>query len=129
MKSYSDRGLDRGVRVVAFQREILVAEILEVLHVGIEQHSRERARFAGELDAGLLQMIGIKMEIAESVDKLLGFESADLRHHEGKQSVGGDIERDAKEEVGTPLVELAAEFTVCNIELEESVAGGESHLV
>ena len=47
----------------------------------------------------------------------------------GEQGIAGNIERNAKEHVGAALIELAAQPAVCNIELEERVAGRERHVI
>ena len=104
----SDWSLDCGMGIVAFEGEVLVAEILQGLHFGIEQHPGKRTRLARELKPSLLQMVGVEMEVTECVDEFLGFQSADLRHHEREQGVGGDVEGDAEEEIRAALVELTA---------------------
>ena len=72
-------------------------------------------------------MVVVEVKIAEGVDKLAGLEVADLRHHAGQKSVGSDVERDAEEEVGAALVELATQFAVEDEELEERMAGRQRH--
>ena len=69
------------------------------------------------------------MKVAEGVDEFLGLQSADLCDHHGEQGVGGDVEGDAEEEIRAALVELAAEFAVGHVELDEGVARGQGHLV
>ena len=49
--------------------------------------------------------------------------------HHGQERVRGDVERYAKEDIGAALVELAAEFSVGHVELEERMARRESHLI
>ena len=63
------------------------------------------------------------MGVANGVDKVPDTELADLSNHVSEQCIGGDVEGDAKEEVGTALVELAAEFFAIAEELKEQVAG------
>ena len=46
----------------------------------------------------------------------------------GEQGVAGDVERNAQEQVGRPLVELARELSLGDVELEERVAGRKSHV-
>ena len=113
--------------VVAFEREILEDEILEAAAFWIENHAGEGAAVAGELEAGLVEVVRVEVEVAEGVDELAGAEVADLRDHQGEEGVGGDVEGDAEEEVGAALVELAAECAVLDEELEEGVAGSEGH--
>ncbi len=46
-----------------------------------------------------------------------------------EQRVGGDIERNAQEEVGTALVELAGQLTISHVELEQGVTGRQGHFI
>src|SRR6266550_6625786 len=85
--------LDVRVRRVVFELEILEAEGEQVLHRRIELHHRQLARRARQLQMRLLQMVEIKMRIAEGVDELAGFETRHLRDHHGEQRVGCDVER------------------------------------
>ena len=59
-----------GMRVVAHQLKILELEVVDVLHRRIEFHLRQRARLARELQFRLLEVIGVKMQIAEGVDEI-----------------------------------------------------------
>ncbi len=72
LRSHRHLGLDVRVRLVAFEREILVAEREQVGHRRIEQHARQRARRARELQPRLLEMIEIEVRVAERVDELAG---------------------------------------------------------
>lgn len=69
------------------------------------------------------------MQIAEGMHKLSRLKTRNLRHHHGKQSVGGDVEGNSEEAVGRALVELQAKTPVADIELEQGVAGGQRHVV
>src|SRR5271169_6519000 len=60
-------GLDMRMRLVTFEREILVAEREKILDRGIDPQRRQRPRLAGELQARLLEMIQIKVRVAERV--------------------------------------------------------------
>ena len=73
-------------------------------------------------------MIFVKVYIAKSVNELSCFQAADLRHHHGEQGIGGDVERHAEEDIGRALVQLAGEFAIGHVKLEEGVAGAERHL-
>jgi hypothetical protein len=61
------------------------------------------------------------------VDEFPRPEAAHLGDHHGEQRVGGDVERHAEEDVGAPLVEVAREAPVGDVELEEHVARLERH--
>ena len=63
------------------------------------------------------------------MDEFSRLQSADLRYHHGQKSVGCDVERHSEEGIGTALVELAGEFSVCDIELEKAMAGRQGHVV
>ncbi len=122
-----DGGFDGRVRVVGLEREVVEDELLEAGAGRIEHHAWQGAALAGELQAGLLEVVGVEMEVAEGVNKCAGLESADLCDHEHEEGVGGDIEGHAEEEIGAALVELATEFTVLNIKLKQRMAWSEGH--
>ena len=108
-RSHRHLGLDVRMRLVAFEREILVAEGEDVLHRRIEPQRRQRLRRARQLQMRLLEMIEIKMRVAEGVDELAGLKPGHLRDHHGQQRVGGDVERHAEEDIGGALIELAGQ--------------------
>src|SRR5581483_10990629 len=93
-------GLDMRMRIVAFEHEIFVTEREQILHRRIDTHSRQRARGTRKLQAGLLEMIEIKMRVAEGVDEVAWLEIGDLRHHHRQQRVRGDVERHAEKYIG-----------------------------
>ena len=51
--------LDGRVRVVADQFKILELEIVDVFYRGVELHLRQGARFAGELEFRLFEMVAV----------------------------------------------------------------------
>ena len=51
-----------------------------------------------------------------------------LRHHVHQQGVAGDVERHPEESIGAALVDLQRQAPVGHVELEEGVAGHQSHL-
>src|SRR5689334_17753137 len=117
LQSNRNGRLDGRVRIVAKEFEVFVLEVVDVFDGGIEAHLGQGTRLASELGFGLLKVVGVEMKVAERVDKCARFQIANLRSHEGEQGVGSDVERDAKEEVGAALIELAAQLTVLNEEL------------
>ena len=86
-ESQSNRNgrLNRGMGVVVAESEIFEAEIVDAFHGEIQFHARERAEIAGELLAGLVEMVLVEVEVAERVDELAGPQIADLRHHHGEE--------------------------------------------
>ena len=131
-----DGGLDVGVGVVVFEFEVFEGEGVDVADGGVDGEGGEGAGVAGELEAGLVEMVGVEVEVAEGVDEVARFVVEGLGDHHGEEGVGGDVEGDAEEEVGAALVELAGEagalavlFGLVDVELEEEVAGREGHLV
>ncbi len=58
--------------VVALEREILEDEILESAARGIQDHAGEGTALAGELLAGLVEVVVVKVEVAEGVDEVAG---------------------------------------------------------
>ncbi len=117
------------MRVVADEFEVLEFEIVDVADGGIDFHPRKRARLTGELKLGLLDVILIQVQIAEGVDEGARLEITHLRHHHGEERIGGDVEGNTKEQIGTALVKLAAQLAILNEELKERVAWWQSHLV
>ena len=92
--------------VVSIERKVLVSEILQIFHRGIQEHARERFGLAGKLELCLFKVVQVKVEITKSMDELLWTQTADLRDHEGEQGIGCNIERNAQKEVGAALIEL-----------------------
>src|SRR4051794_26134907 len=127
--SYSYLGLDMRVRVVAFEREVFIAEGEDILHRRVDLHDWQRPRRARQLQPGLLEVIGVEMRVAERVNKITRLEPAHLRHHHGQQCVGGDVEGQAEEDIGRALVELARQFAVRDVELKQAMARRQRHLV
>jgi hypothetical protein len=73
-------------------------------------------------------MVQVEVGVAEGMDEVAGFQARNLRDHEGQQGVGGDVEGDAEEDIRAALVELAGEFSIRHVKLEQAVAGGQGHL-
>jgi len=57
------------------------------------------------------------------MDKFSRFQPGRLGHHQSKQSIGGNVERNTQENVATALVHLAGELAVGHIKLEQKVTG------
>ena len=66
---HRDRRFDRRMRIVADKLEILELEVVDVFHRRIQFHPRKRARRARQLLARLLEMVPVKMQIAEGVNE------------------------------------------------------------
>ena len=62
-------------------------------------------------------MVAVDVGIAGSVDEFPGLQPGHLGDHHGQERVGRDIERDAQEDVGAALVQLAGELAVRHVEL------------
>ena len=63
-----DGGFDRWMRVVTDQLKIFELEIPNVLDGGVQFHPRQRPKIASQLFVRLLEVISIKMHIAERVN-------------------------------------------------------------
>src|ERR1019366_7034227 len=79
--------LDRGMRIVILEREILVLEIEQVLHGRIEPHGGELARLARQLLARLLEMVHVEVRVAERVHEIAELQTAHLRDHHRQRRV------------------------------------------
>ena len=58
---HRDRRLDRGMRVVVGKGEIFELEVVDVFHRGVELHAWQRTELAGELFAGLVEVVLVKV--------------------------------------------------------------------
>src|SRR6476659_8455366 len=119
LHSHRDLGLDMRVRVVAFEYEVFIAEREDVLHVRIDLHCRQRPRRARQLQPRLIEMVRIKVSVAQTMNEVAGLEVGHLRHHQRQQRVGRDVEGHAEKHVRRTLIELARQFAVRNIELKK----------
>ena len=124
-----DLGFDVRPGVVADEFEVLVLEIEEALHVGVDFHDGQATGLTGELQLGLLDVVQVEVGVARGMDEVTGLVARHLCHHLQQQGVAGDVERHAEEGVGRALVELQAEPSVGHIELEDGVTRGQRHLV
>src|ERR1700756_3705573 len=75
LHSHRDLGLDMRVRVVAFEHEVFIAEREDILDVRIDLHDRQWTRRTRQLQPGLLEVVRIKMRIAERVHEVAGLEA------------------------------------------------------
>jgi hypothetical protein len=114
--------------IIPFQHKILKPKPKNIFHLRVNFHHRQFSAFAAELEFGLLDVVAVKVCIAEGVYKLAGLQAAYLGHHHIEQGVGGNVKRYAEENIGAALVELATEFSVGHVELEKGVAGREFHV-
>ncbi|MDB6137216.1 MAG: hypothetical protein JWO94_288, partial [Verrucomicrobiaceae bacterium] len=116
-------GFDRGPGIIPFQGEILELEAINVLDRWVQRHRRQGPGLPQELLLGLIEMIGIEMQVAEGMHEVAGLETAHLGDHEGEQGVAGDVEGDAEKKISTALVELAAQFAIRHEKLKQAMAG------
>ncbi len=127
--SDADVGLDVWPGVVVGELEIFVLEVEDGLHVGINQHMRQRTRRAGELQTCLFEMVEVEVRVARGVNEVTRLQSCDLRHHLKQQGIAGNVERHAKERVSAALIELQREAAIGDVELEDGVARRKRHAV
>lgn len=116
-----------GVGGVVEEGEVVVVEVEDAFDRWVQLHCGKMAGFAGELEGDLLVVVAVDVGIAEGVDECAGLEASDLGDHHEKKCVGSDVERHAKKDVGTALIELQGEAAFGHIELEEGVARGQVH--
>ena len=69
------------------------------------------------------------MNVPKSVHKLTGLEPHHLCHHHGQEAVRSDVEWHAQKSVRTALVQLAIQFAFCHMELEQTMARRQGHVV
>ena len=133
--SYRNRRLDVRMRLIALECKVFVDEAEKVGDGGIEMDDRQFARNAGQLFACLIDVVQIEMGIAEGMHEITGLQARGLSYHHGEQGVRRDIERDAEENIGRALVELARQPTpagpprATDMKLEQAVTGRQGHFV
>ena len=81
--------------LVIDQLKVIDGERIDAFHFRVELHLREWVGFAGELELGLLEVVGVKVEVAEGVDEVACFVAADLCDHFCEEGIRGDVEGDA----------------------------------
>src|SRR3546814_18951058 len=67
---YGDGGLDRRVRLVAFDGDVLIAEIEDRAHRGVEPQLRHRQWLTGQLQPRLVQMVVVRVGVAQRVHEV-----------------------------------------------------------
>ena len=82
-----DRSFDARMGIVVFKGNVLEAEAIDGFYVRIDVEGWEGARLAGELEFCLLEVVLVKVKIAEGVDELADFIIANLGDEMGEQSV------------------------------------------
>src|SRR5262249_42715492 len=129
-----DRRPDRRMVLVADDLEVLVVVVEERRRPPAQDEARIRERVALELRLDLLAMIVVDVAVAAGPDEVAHVEVALLGEHVREERVARDVERNAEEDVGAALVELAAQPRAAvplprpgDMELEEGVARGERH--
>src|SRR5215208_1795870 len=120
---------DRGIRVVVLDRDVIEGELEQRPHRRVEAQPRQGPRLAGELESCLLEMVEVQVRIAEGVHEVPRLQARGLRDHMGEKRVGRNVEGHAEEGVGRPLVEVAGQPALGDVELEQAMAGCEGHAV
>ena len=112
-----------------FQLEVVVAERVNVSHVRVERHPRQRPWLARQLQLGLIEMIRVQVQVSERVNELARLQSANLCHHQQQQRVRRDVERHTEKQIRAALIQLATQHAVAHIELHQCMARRQRHLV
>ena len=122
------------MRLVALEDEVLVLVVEDRLRRTREPHRRVRERRAcrvlvqPKLPLHLLDVVVVDVAVAARPDEVARFEPGLLGDHHRQQRVAGDVERHSEEHVRGALVQLARQLAVDDVELEQRVAGSQSHL-
>src|SRR5690348_7369656 len=91
---------------------------------------RKRERLACQQLIHLLAVVTVDVQIAEGVDEVTDLETADMSDEMRQERIAGDIERNAEERIGRPLVKLAVQCAaIFHFELEQRVARGQGDFV
>ena len=87
--------------------EIFEFEAVDVFDGRIQFHPWQWPAFPGELLARLVEMVFVKMKIAEGVNEIARHEIDGLRDHHCEQRVRRNVERHTQEKIAAALVQLA----------------------
>ena len=117
------------MRFVSGEREVVQREVENGLDVRIQGQLRLRAGGSGQLGIDLFEMIAVDVSVTDDMDEVAVAKPGALGDHHRQQRVGGDVEGDAKKQIGTPLVELTRELPIAYVELEKHMAWGQRHLL
>ena len=90
--------------IVAGELEVFEFKDVDILDVWIQFQARQWPAFAGELLARLVEMVFVKMEIAERVNEIPWREIDDLCHHHCEYRIRSDVERHTEKQVGAALI-------------------------
>src|SRR5947209_9005765 len=127
--SNGDRRRDVRMRFVILQSEIVGFVAEQPLSPVLDHQARQFAWLTRELQPRLIEMVGIEMTIAAGPDEHAGVEAALSRQHVREECIGGDVERDAKKDVGAALIELQVETSARDLRLKEAMARRQGHAV
>ena len=106
IRKSSDRDSSRDMRVEAIpiQSEIVVGKSEYIVNLGIQRHPWQQIWIAQQLLVGLLDMISVKMRIAQCMYEIARLQPCRLRDHQRQQRVGRDVERHAEKYIGAALI-------------------------
>ena len=123
-----DRCLDVGVRIVVVHPEIFEREVEERLGRPNDIQRGQFPCFARKLPAHLLEVVLVDVRVTARPNELTHLQTANCRHHVRQQRVAGDVERHTEEHIRATLVQLARQFPVGHVELEQCVTRLQRHL-
>ena len=117
------------MRIVVEELEIFVFERKDVLDLGVDLHGRKGSALPAQLEFCLLQVVAVQVGISKGMDELSRLQATNLCDHHRKQGIGGNVKGYAEEDVRASLVQLAGEFPVSHIKLEQGMARRQGHVV
>src|SRR6185369_13515130 len=127
-RSHCHLSFDMRMSLVSDQFEIAVVEIEYRLAGPTYLHLRELERLSGQLEPSLVDVVRIEMRVPESDHKIAELEITYSGDHHREQCIRSDIKRKSEKNIGGSLVELARQFAVRDVELEQEMARRQSHL-
>ena len=77
----------------------------------------------------MVEVVVVEVCIAQGVHENTGLQIAYLGHHVGEQGVRCNVEGNAQEHVGAPLVKLTVQASLRHMELEKCMAWHQRHVV
>ena len=114
--------------LVVLDLEVLPHEVVDRLYAFANDQPWELADGLPQLLIDLIDVVEVDVCVTSRPDELADLQVAEAGDHVGQQRVAGDVEGYTQEHVGTPLIHLARQLAVRDVELEERVARFEPHV-
>ncbi len=97
---------DMGMGLIPYHLEILELVVVDGGRFAVDPQRRQWVRFPGNLQAHLVQVVLINVDIAARPDEFARFQSALLGQHRQQQCIAGYIEGQTDEHIAGALIKM-----------------------